>query len=193
MVKRAFSQKMPEPNLGSRIKKARRKKQLTLRGLAKKTGLTNAFLSQVETNRVSPSVGSLRKIAIALGTKVGSFFEDEEKKDFLFVRKDGRKKFSWEDSKANCEVLASGMLNMQMEPLLITLKPGGETGERVNSHEGEEFGIVLKGKVELMLDDKSYTMKKGDSVYYRSTNSHKAVNIGKKKADILWVIFTASS
>ena len=184
---------MPETNLGSRIKKARRKKQLTLRELAKKTGLTNSFLSQLETNRVSPSVSSLRKIAVALGTKVGAFFEDEEKKDFLFIRKDGRKKFSWENSKAHCQVLASGMLNIQMEPLLITLEPGGETGELVNSHEGEEFGTVLKGKVRLVLDDKEYIMEKGDSVYYRSVNSHKVVNVGKKKADILWVIFTASS
>ncbi|MFH1905104.1 MAG: cupin domain-containing protein [bacterium] len=184
---------MPELSLGSRIKKARRKKQLTLRDLAKKAGLSNAFLSQLERDIVSPSVNSLRKIGAALGTKVGSFFEDEEKKDFLLIRKDGRKRFSWEDSKGHCQVLASGMLNIQMEPLLITLAPGGETGERVNLHEGEEFGIVLKGEVQLLLDDKEYTMREGDSVYYRSSNSHKIVNIGKTKADILWVIFTASS
>ena len=184
---------MPEASLGSRIKKARRKKQLTLRDLAQKVGLSNAFLSQLERDIVSPSVNSLRKIGAALGTKVGSFFEDEEKKDFLLIRKDGRKRFSWENSKGHCQVLASGMLNIQMEPLLITLAPGAKTGERVNLHEGEEFGIVLKGEVQLLLDDKEYIMREGDSVYYKSSNSHKVVNIGRTKADILWVIFTASS
>ena len=51
---------------------------------------------------LSLSVSSLRKIAVALGTKVGSFFEDEEKKDFMFIRKDGRKKFLSEGSKTHC-------------------------------------------------------------------------------------------
>ncbi len=184
---------MPESNLGSKIKKARRKKQLTLRELGKKTGLSNAFLSQLERNIVSPSIRSLRKIGASLGVKVSSFFEDEGKKDFLLIRKDKRKRFSWNDTKAHCQVLASGMLNLQMEPLLITLAPGGETGERVNSHEGEEFGIVLKGEIQLLLNNKEYIMRKGDSVYYHSLNAHKIINTGKAKADILLVIFTASS
>mgnify|MGYP001605049467 FL=1 len=67
--------------IGYRIKDLRTQQRVTLKELAKGTGLTASFLSQLERNLASPSVASLEKIAGALNTKVSNFFEKEEKKN----------------------------------------------------------------------------------------------------------------
>jgi len=64
-------------DLGSRLRNLRRRQKMTLEKLAKRTGLTSSFLSQVERNVAFPSVKSLREIASGLNTKVSCFFEEE--------------------------------------------------------------------------------------------------------------------
>jgi quercetin dioxygenase-like cupin family protein len=74
-----------------------------------------------------------------------------------------------------------------MDPVLVTLDPGGEMDEQP-IHEGEEFGYVLSGKVQLRLDDKLYTVEKGECFYFASDRRHTVKNIGKGAAQLLWVV-----
>jgi glyoxylate utilization-related uncharacterized protein len=55
-------------------------------------------------------------------------------------------------------------------------------------HEGEEFGFVLLGKIQLRLDDRLYTAKKDECFYFSSDKKHSVKNIGKTDAKILWVV-----
>ena len=73
-----------------------------------------------------------------------------------------------------------------MEPILVQLDPGGRTNEDA-PHEGEEFGYVLAGHIYLILGQKKYKAKKGDSFYFRPTSSHYIQNVGKTKAQVLWI------
>ena len=73
-----------------------------------------------------------------------------------------------------------------MEPILLTLSPGG-TGGRDNPHEGEEFGYVLTGSILLVIGNNRYKVKKGDSFYFSSNAPHEIQNPGKSVAKILWV------
>jgi quercetin dioxygenase-like cupin family protein len=74
----------------------------------------------------------------------------------------------------------------EMEPILIHLEPGGMSYDD-EPHHGEEFGYVLKGEIELVLGQKRYKVKKGESFYYKADQEHKLKNNGKDTASILWV------
>jgi len=161
---------------------------MTLEELGKRTGLTSSFLSQIERNITSPSVKSLREIAAALNTKVSRFFEEQKSRDFVFIKKDKRKKNVNDRFKSCCEVLASGLLDIRMEPSFLILKVGGKVEKQSDSLNGEEFGFVLKGKVELLRGPERFIMGKGDSVYFKGIKSHKVKNIGSNEANLLWIV-----
>lgn len=175
-------------DLGFRLRDLRRRQKMTLEELAKRTCLTSSFLSQVERNVTSPSVKSLREIASALNTKVSCFFEEEKHRDFMFIKKDKRKNIVNNKLKSRCQVLASGLLDIRMEPVLFTLEVGGKIEKQSDSLDGEEFGFVLKGKVELLRGREKFIMEKGDSIYFKGIKSHKIVNIGNNEAKILWIV-----
>jgi transcriptional regulator with XRE-family HTH domain len=178
--------------LGERIRRTRTQRDLTLEKLAQSTGLTISFLSQVERNAVSPSVESLQKIARALSTRVGAFFEEEEAKELTLVRKAQRRRAVDEKTRSTIETLASGLLNIKMEPRLLTLDVGGEIGEGLSAHGAEVFGFVLEGTVEVMRGkEERLSLEKGDSVYLKSPRPYKIVNGGSQQAQIMWIAFMA--
>ena len=178
-------------DLGKRIHELRAHRGLTLEKLANRAGLTASFISQLERNIVFPSIPSLTSIAAALGVRADFFFKETEVPKGKVVKKEKRERFILEDAGADVEVLSEGSLGVKMQPLIFTLKVGGHTGGQLNSHEGEEFGMVLKGRIELSVGEDKYTMEEGDSVSFNSFQPHKFVNVGGKEAVVLWVIFSS--
>ena len=68
-------------DIGHRLKAVRTKAALSQRELAKRSGVTNGFISQIEKNQVSPSVASLRKVLEGIPMSLASFFTDETEMD----------------------------------------------------------------------------------------------------------------
>lgn len=176
--------------IGYRIKDLRTQQRITLKDVAKKTGLTTSFLSQLERDITSPSIGSLEKIASALNTKVGYFFEREGAKELIFVKKDFGKKVIDKEKNISYETLASGMLNIKMQPQAFTLQPGAElTNEVAHSH-GEIFGMVLKGGIEFLCGEEKLILEEGDSIYCASAKKPQRIkNIGSAETKLLWIVF----
>jgi quercetin dioxygenase-like cupin family protein len=75
-----------------------------------------------------------------------------------------------------------------MEPSFLIIKVGGKTEKQSDSLDGEEFGFVLKGKVELVRNPEKFIMEKGDSIYFKGVKSHKIVNVGNSEAKLLWIV-----
>ena len=177
--------------IGSRIKALRTRQRTTLKDLSKKTGLTTSFLSQLERDVTSPSVPSLEKIAKALNTKIGYFFEREEGKELIVLKRGMGKRVLDKKRKVLCEGLASGFLNIKIEPQFFTLATGAKLTKGSLSTGGETFGIVLKGKVKLLCNSEKLILEEGDSVYLAYTRKpDKLVNIGKTSAKLLWIVIT---
>ena len=173
---------------GYRIKELRTRRRITLQELANRTGLTKSFLSQLERDLTSPSVNSLEKIARALDTKVALLFEKDEGKELLFVKKGSGRRHIGDGDKVFCETLAAGVLNINMQPQLFTLVAGAELAKELFSTAGENFVMVIKGKIEFLFGEEKITLDEGDSIYYTYTRKlHKAVNIGEKEAKLLLV------
>jgi mannose-6-phosphate isomerase-like protein (cupin superfamily) len=74
----------------------------------------------------------------------------------------------------------------EMEPIILELNLGARMDDDM-PHEGEEFGYILSGKVLLNIGGKSFELSKGDTFYYTADKIHFIENIGKEKAEIIWV------
>ncbi|NSA17280.1 transcriptional regulator with XRE-family HTH domain [Clostridium saccharobutylicum] len=144
--------------IGQKIRTLRMERQLTQEELANRCELSKGFISQVENDLTSPSIATLIDILEILGTNLPDFFSDtkEERvtfsKDDMFEKDDDELKYSlmW---------LIPNAQKNAMEPIMITLEPGGQYIEE-EPHEGEEFGYVLSGSIVLHLGKKKYRVKK---------------------------------
>ncbi len=175
--------------VGINIKRLRDEQGLTLRALAKKLGISASFLSQVESAKSSPSLSTLKAIADALSTTVGNLIEESQAVQDDPVVRAGNRKFMQEMNKGiQLYLLTSRDPNKQMEPLLFKLKKGATSGERSYKHFGQEFVLVLKGAIEVMLNDMQYILKTGDSMYFNSSIPHSFKNIGANDAEAVWVV-----
>jgi len=60
--------------IGHHVRQLRRRAGLSSRALGGRTNFSASFISQLENGLVSPSIGSMQKIAAALGVTLGEFF-----------------------------------------------------------------------------------------------------------------------
>jgi len=122
----------PEIPVGEHIRAFREKQGLTVQQFAEKTGFSAALLTQVENRMVSPSLGTLVKIANTFGTTVSSFIGGKEEREFSIVRKEDRTTVSrvglkdGGKSSYTYESLGAGKAGRKMEPFLVRLQPLSE-------------------------------------------------------------------
>lgn len=171
-------------SIGERISTMRQAKGLTQEELASRADLTKGFISQVERNLTSLSVESLLAILDALDEKPSAFFNETFVEKIVFKVKD-RVELEKEDV-ASFQILVPAAQNRLMDPAFVALNPG-EKMEEEGPHEGEEFGFVLSGGVELSLGGKVYKLKRGECFYFRASKRHSIANRRKTRALVLWV------
>ncbi|MGE5632316.1 MAG: helix-turn-helix domain-containing protein [Caulobacteraceae bacterium] len=176
--------------IGSIIRKLRRKQDISIEQLAEKTGLSTGLISQLERDITGPSVASLWKIAKALNVSINYFFEEFEDNNPI-VRKSERKKIQLPNSNITYELLCPN-LRKAIEMLLVKIEPGECSTEDQISHEGEECGIVLQGTIKIRWGDKEYLLEEGDSIYFDSTVPHRYVNCGDTTAISIWAMVPPS-
>ncbi len=156
-------------DIGNKIKELRILYGLTQQELADRLELSKGFISQLERNLTSPSVGTLLDIIQCLGTTPAEFFADDEPAQLVFKNEDY---FEKEDAehRSLIEWMVPGAQKDMMEPVRLTLKPGG-TSDIYLPHEGEEFGYVLKGSIKIIYGTRTYTARQGESFYLKSNKS----------------------
>ena len=169
--------------IGKKLKELRTQNGLTLEELANRSELTKGFLSQLERDLTSPNISALENILEALGTNLADFFQSSKEEQIVFHTQDF---FVNEQDDLVTEYIIPNAQKNQMEPLLLTLKPGAKSQE-VKAHEGEEFGYVLTGTVTIHIGNKSYKAKKGETFYLIPNKSHYLENPSKTPAQVLWI------
>ncbi len=138
--------------IGDKIRRLRVAKQLTQEELANRCELSKGFISQLENDLTSPSIATLIDILDILGTNLTEFFSEDTNEKIAFS-KDDMFETENEELKYNLMWLVPNAQKNDMEPIMITLEPGGQYIEE-EPHEGEEFGYVLSGAIYLHLGDK---------------------------------------
>lgn len=176
-----------EPLIGASIRAVRRRRGLTLRQVADLSGVTESFLSQVERDIASPSIATLRRIAVALGTSIGVIL-DEAGPHGQLVRAADRRVVSYPGLKARDEFLTDGSAG-RLQVIMSIVEPGGGTGPEAYTHESdEECLIVLEGSLDLWVGTEQHRLRAGDAIRYSSRVPHRNENPGPDTARVLFVI-----
>ncbi len=172
-------------DIGRKIKRLRQEKNLTQDELALRCELSKGFISQLERDLTSPNLSTLADILESLGLTLSEFFREDRDEKIVFGENDFFE--ATNDSLGyTVEWIIPNAQKNEMEPMLLTLEPGGRYNEET-AHSGEEFGYVLYGSVYLHIGNKRYKVKKGECFCYKPNNNHTLSNPGKTKAKILWV------
>lgn len=169
--------------LGAQLKSAREKKGYTLKQLSEISGLSIGFISQVERGQTDPSLSSLKSLANSLDVKLRDLFDPEVAAHVLVRRGEGH--ILKINAAVQCELLASS-LTKTMDPMIKAVAPGGESG-LVSPHSGEEFIYVLDGTLEVLLNETTYLLTSGDSIYFQANQTHAWKNTGSEECHALWV------
>jgi transcriptional regulator with XRE-family HTH domain len=177
--------------IGFHLRRERRLKKLLLKNVADATGLSVSLISKIETNKVSPSLSTLHKVAKALGTSVSALFAIEEALSQVVCRPEerpiaGRVQSMREWDGIEAEILVPYAEGRLLEGFVFIMQPGGHSGGLLQ-HEGEECGYVLSGQLELTVGGKRYVLNPGDSFFFPSPIQHAYRNPGKSIARVVWI------
>ena len=157
-------------NLGILIKDIRKKRHMTLKNLAEKTGFSISFLSQLELGKTSTTLNSLKKISLALDVNPSYFFMDPSEEKQVVNRNSSASErmiehqFYYKD-------LSGDLAQPVFSPLLIVLKPGQNEGDPI-AHKGQEFLYVLEGQLTIQINETLHTLDALDSIMFDSTQPH---------------------
>jgi len=174
-------------DIGGKIRQIRTEKNLTIKQLAELVACTPSLISQLERGKADPSISTLKKIASALNANIVDFFMMATTDDDIVTRVKERVDIQLKRWDTKIQSLIKRLGNKKMQPFYTTIKPGGGS-HGMYTHEGEEFGIVLKGELELTINDKVHVVKENESFYFTSQTPHNWNNKGKQDAIVVWVI-----
>lgn len=173
--------------IGTKLRELRVERNLTLEQVAEAASLSKSYLSQMENDNCNPSLNSLRSVMSVYGLPLAVLFEYTETQPALsVVRRAKRKTYNLPDSVVRREFLTPDA-QRKLEAVLTTAGVGEASGA-VFSHEGEEFGFVLRGTLRLCVGEVSCVLEEGDSVYFDCSFPHHWESIGQVPAEVLWVM-----
>ena len=170
--------------IGYKIKTLRLAKNLTQEELADRAELSKGFISQLERDLTSPSIATLTDILQCLGTNLKDFFNDEEEEQIVFHKEDYFEKTDKELGNTIEWIIPNAQKN-EMEPIRLTLAPNGSTYPDL-PHEGEEFGYVLSGSIQIHIGTRVHKAKKGEAFYFTPSGKH-YIQASKNGATLIWV------
>lgn len=173
-------------NFGEKIKGIRLQMGMRLSDLAGKAGYSISYLSQLENNKIAPSIESLYKLSSVFGRPIGYFFDHFGNQEDFVVKKHDRKKMLLDDGQIQFDLLSSNLQKKAMEALVIRMKKGHTSPEK--THVGEEVGLVIEGKICVTLAGVEHTLEEGDSIYYSAAIPHMIKNTGDSEAVLFWVM-----
>jgi transcriptional regulator with XRE-family HTH domain/mannose-6-phosphate isomerase-like protein (cupin superfamily) len=167
-------------NVGARLKAVRQRHGLSQRQLAKRAGVTNASISLIESNRLNPSVGSLKRVLDGVPIAMSDFFalevgDDEDRPQVFFPASElveiGRGGISYRQ-------VGSDLTGKALQLLSERYAPGADTGRIPLSHEGEEAGLILSGRLEVTVGEQTQILGPGDAYAFDSRQPHRFRTIG---------------
>ncbi|MCR8917940.1 MULTISPECIES: helix-turn-helix domain-containing protein [Bacteroides] len=184
--------------IGEKIKSLRTTKEISINELSESTGLSVEQIKRIEDNTDIPSLAPLIKIARALGVRLGTFLDDQPNEEGPVVCRKGEAddtiSFSNNASDARHHMhyhsLSRAKSDRHMDPFIIDIDESGNNEFSLSAHEGEEFIMVLKGKLEVEYGKKKYLLDEGDTIYYDSIVPHHVHAYEGKAARILAVVYT---
>jgi len=174
-------------NIGERLRELREARNISMRTLAARSGLSANALSMIERGKASPSVSTLYKLADALGISITTFFATAaDRKQVVFLKANARTHVSF--SRGVFEGLGGEQFSGRVEPFMLTLENSANSGSRSMTHTGHEFVFCLRGELEYQVERQIFHLEAGDSLLFAAHLKHKWKNPGRNVASAIIII-----
>jgi DNA-binding transcriptional MerR regulator/quercetin dioxygenase-like cupin family protein len=191
-IKQALGKKQPvapasgtnhKPDIGSRLRKMRKNLDLGIVEAADRAKISPGFLSAIELSKANPSIATLQRLAATYDTTVLEFF-DIPHHSRRIIRPNQRRSLRT-DTGVDIELLSIG--TKMLECMLFRVPPSSGS-DGAYSHAGEEFIYMLKGSLEIWLDElECHVLREGDSFWFESNLGHRWFNPSDEEAVMIWV------
>lgn len=180
--------------LGEKIKTIRIEKGWSLKDLSRRSGISAAAIHKIESNGITPTITTMMKISDALGKKLSIFLEESLEENDAYLTKLNKREpiFTFKKGLDLQGISAKKYGKFIMTAAYATVNVGASSGKKSMSHRGEELVYCLKGKMEFKIDKKTYFLKPGDSLHFRTHLNHGWRNAGNIPAKLIWVLSIAT-
>ena len=178
------------PYIGRNIQRYRKEQRLTLDVLSEKSGVSKAMLSQIESEKVNPTVATVWKIAQGLQVEINALLEggDQSFRRFNVVRGEEITTLETDEAGLHMKVLSPISMVEDLEMYLLTFEPGGSLQSRAHFPRTEEYLTVFTGEVRVSVGDNVSNLKAGDFVSYQCDIDHTIENTGSGTAEVHLVV-----
>ncbi len=178
-----------EHGIAEKLRDLRTLHRFSMRQLAALSGVSTSTISDVERGKVEPSITMLKRLATALDVNLTYFFSETDVDPGWVVRSDKRRRIRQPVVGRGIEFeLLGPEHDSELEPLFGRYDPGASMGPDAISHEGEEWGIVLRGRLKVWVGDEIYFLDEGDTVWFPSTTPHRMANaLQDQVTEYIWV------
>ncbi|UCD98654.1 MAG: helix-turn-helix domain-containing protein [Chloroflexota bacterium] len=174
-------------DVGNRLRELRQERSLSMRSLARLSGLSTNALSMIERGKTSPSVSTLYKLSEALEIPITAFFRTEPPR-LTIVYRNQNERSRVQFQRGLWEGLGGESFIGRVEPFMLTLEAGATSGPHGLVHSGHEFVICLKGQLEYEVEEQRFSLAPGDSLLFASRLRHRWRNPGKSVSNVLFVL-----
>lgn len=176
--------------IAERLRGLRDVLELTSEDIARECDISAEEYRLAETGDFDISISMLQKIARRYGVALDALmFGEEPKMSSYFLTRAG-KGTSIERTRAyKYQSLAAGFINRSADPFIVTVEPNADNEPlHYNSHAGQEFNLVIKGRMMVSIDGKELTLNEGDSLYFNSKQPHGMKALDGKTVQFLAII-----
>lgn len=174
--------------IADRLKGLRESLDLNIQDIASVCGISADEYASFESGEKDIPVSVLHNISKKYGVEMTSllFGEDPHMTSYYLTRKG--QGTAMERSKAyKYQSLAAGFMNRQADPFIVTVEPN-DNPIHLNSHAGQEFNLILEGRMLLNINGKELVLEEGDSIYFDSASLHGMKALDNKIVKFLAVI-----
>jgi transcriptional regulator with XRE-family HTH domain len=186
-----------DDHMPRRLRAERERRQMSLRELARRLGVSPSAISQIETGRARPSVATLWAIVTELGMSLDDLFAEEDRAGTAAPAR-ARTPPVLGEAEREAIRLATGVrwerLTAEPDPdvdfIFVTYEVGGSSSpeDALVRHAGHEYGLVLTGELEVTVGFESSVLRPGDSISFESTTPHRLRNVGDEPVTGVWVV-----
>lgn len=176
--------------IGKTIRSLRKEKKITLKGLSDKSGVALATLSRIETGKMTGTVQCHNDIVRVLDITLADLYSGFEiKSERVEVQPQQEKADVFiHNDKASYDMLTKKVLSKKMMPVMLKLEKGAKTAVEQSNKGTEKFLYILEGQMQAIVDNKTYSLSRGDSFYFDASLPHHWKNILNKPTRALCVI-----
>jgi len=160
--------------IGQRLKGLREVLDIPAEEVASLCEVSLEHYRKIEAGEADPSVYRLSKISKRYGIALDVLlFGEEPRMSAYFLTRSGQGMSVERRKDYKYQSLAAGFRGKKMEPFLVQVDPKPEgTSHSKNSHEGQEFDLVIEGTLEITIGNKTMILGEGDSIYFDASQMH---------------------